>query len=391
MTVTSAPTIGEETLAAFTKQEALVNRDHREQLVQASRMLSDMLKPNPFIYWADFLGSWLIGAFAVAVAVFTEPFSWSMVAAFLIAVFAWFRVSIFIHEITHLPSGSLAGFRAAWNVLAGIPLLLPSIMYEGVHASHHRPTTYGTRQDPEYHPVNGRPLWILLTILISSIIPVVLAIRFLVLAPLGFLIPRYHRHLERTGSAYVINPLYRRTMNQEERRRLYRGELLVLSAWIVAFLLAWQGQLPWRAFPIWGAVYMSLTFINHLRMLGAHRFASNWEQTDRTSQFIDSIDTPNGPLMELLMPVGLRYHALHHLMPSLPYHNLGRAYRRLLRELPDDAIYRAATSKSVLHSWVRLWRGSSAPRESIASLDENRRCPKFILRAVNIDAKKNGA
>ena len=32
----------------------------------------------------------------------------------------------------------------------------------------------------------------------------------------------------------------------------------------------------------------------------------------------------------LIAPVGLRYHALHHWIPSLPYHNLGRAHRLLI-------------------------------------------------------------
>ena len=41
----------------------------------------------------------------------------------------------------------------------------------------------------------------------------------------------------------------------------------------------------------------------------------------------------------LIAPVGLRYHALHHWIPSLPYHNLGRAHRLLLAALAPDAPY----------------------------------------------------
>jgi len=35
----------------------------------------------------------------------------------------------------------------------------------------------------------------------------------------------------------------------------------------------------------------------------------------------------------------LRYHALHHWIPSLPYHNLGRAHRLLLASLGNDTPY----------------------------------------------------
>jgi fatty acid desaturase len=41
----------------------------------------------------------------------------------------------------------------------------------------------------------------------------------------------------------------------------------------------------------------------------------------------------------LLFPVGLRYHALHHLFPTMPYHNLGEAHRRLSSGLPPDSPY----------------------------------------------------
>ena len=41
-----------------------------------------------------------------------------------------------------------------------------------------------------------------------------------------------------------------------------------------------------------------------------------------------------------LFPVGLRYHALHHLFPSPLYRALGEAHRRLLQALPVDSPYR---------------------------------------------------
>jgi fatty acid desaturase len=58
--------------------------------------------------------------------------------------------------------------------------------------------------------------------------------------------------------------------------------------------------------------------------------------------------------------VGLRYHALHHLFPSLPYHNLGRAHQRLMAELPTDSPYRLTNSDSLRQSFLRLWRASLA-------------------------------
>ena len=47
----------------------------------------------------------------------------------------------------------------------------------------------------------------------------------------------------------------------------------------------------------------------------------------------------------LVAPVGLRYHALHHWIPSLPYHNLGRAHRKLVAALHAEAPYRATIER----------------------------------------------
>ena len=62
-----------------------------------------------------------------------------------------------------------------------------------------------------------------------------------------------------------------------------------------------------------------------------------------TAQYLDSVNVPPpGTLPELWAPVGLRYHATHHLLPGLPYHALGEAHRRLAAKLAPESPYHSA-------------------------------------------------
>ena len=78
----------------------------------------------------------------------------------------------------------------------------------------------------------------------------------------------------------------------------------------------------------------------------------------------DSIDTPGAPWTELWAPVGLRYHALHHYFPGIPYHNLSAAYRRVVRHVPAESPYRDSISTSLWRSLNRLFEKATARARS---------------------------
>jgi fatty acid desaturase len=104
-----------------------------------------------------------------------------------------------------------------------------------------------------------------------------------------------------------------------------------------------------------------IAMVNNIRTLGAHRFINDGRELTFVEQLLDSVNYPKFSIIaEMWGPVGLRYHALHHLFPSLPYHNLGQAHERLMAELPADSPYRQTNSDSLRQSLVRLWRASLA-------------------------------
>jgi fatty acid desaturase len=80
--------------------------------------------------------------------------------------------------------------------------------------------------------------------------------------------------------------------------------------------------------------------LNYNRNLAAHHYRSTGRELSHLEQLADSVNiTGSGLLTELFFPLGLRYHGLHHLFPTLPYHNLGAAHRKLLAQLPAESAY----------------------------------------------------
>ena len=58
------------------------------------------------------------------------------------------------------------------------------------------------------------------------------------------------------------------------------------------------------------------------------------------AHILDSCNfTTSDPLTLLFFPFSIRYHALHHLFPSMPYHNLKQAHEHLAAVLPADSPY----------------------------------------------------
>jgi fatty acid desaturase len=319
-------------------------------------LVRDLHRANQGIYWTDLLGTCLVGWVSFAAAVVLKPFSPWMLAGVLLSVCTLYRALCFMHEITHQSARSLPHFETVWNWLVGFPLLMPSFVYVGVHQSHHRINIYGTAQDPEYLPFAHSRKMTTVFALESFFIPIALFFRFIVLTPIGLLFPRFQKMLVVYGSSLTMNVKYRRECIPELVNKVRRDSLITLGIWAVVAAAVSAGLLPWRIFLVWFAVDSLISFVNTLRTLGAHAYENEGEQMDRTGQLLDSIDTPGAFYTELWAPVGLRYHALHHYFPGIPYHNLAEAYRRIMSHVLVSADYAEMTSPSLQHSLRKLYR-----------------------------------
>ncbi len=334
--------------------------DDKDMLRAARDLTRGLGDARASIYWPDMLISAGLGYATLAGAILVDSVPLAIALA-VVSALALYRALLFIHELTHIHRDALPGFRFMWNALVGIPMLIPSFMYEEVHNQHHKRTQYGTAEDPEYLPLALMKPWSLpLFVLIAVLAPIGLIFRFAVLVPLGAVIPPLRKIVWERASALMINPVYlRRPPEGVLKVRVLWQELFgMLWAWALLASTQWIG---WRPLLIAIAVASLVALLNQLRTLVAHLWENDGDPMTVTAQFLDSVNVPPpGMVAELWAPVGLRYHALHHLMPSMPYHDLPEAHRRLKRELGDGSTYDGANHAGMLVLVARIARSTMA-------------------------------
>ena len=301
----------------------------------------------------------------------TSPHARPAIATGVVCVLALYRAISFIHELTHLRAEEVPGFHLAWNALIGVPFLTPSLMYEGVHILHHARDRYGTARDPEYHPLARRPPSQLALFLgIALLAPLGVVLRFAVLGAAG---PR-HPAVPPLGDGEGLGDDHQPRL----RARGFRpraGRRLASPRRSPAGCGAGRsppcssrGSSRLRALVITAGIYAAMAFLNQLRTAVAHAWENDGQPMSVRDQFLDTVNVPPPALLPFLWaPVGLRYHALHHLMPRLPYHNLAAAHRRLVAALPADSDYRRAERQELIPALRHLLTRMRAARPQTSS------------------------
>ena len=343
-------------------------------LAEARTLVRDLFAPRPWIYWTDFLTTIFLGHAAGALArlpfdLQVQPLSLRIalqVLPFIVQCACYYRAVMFVHEIVHLPDRQLRAFRFVWNLLCGIPFLVPSFTYY-THLDHHRRKMFGTADDGEYLPLASMSPWYVFLYLSQCLwVPPLAVIRFGILTPLTWFCPPFRRLIHQRASSLVMDPTYIRPLPTPEMLRLIRLQelgcfLLIAGIAILppVFLNRWPIPFVLHAY----LTSIVLIFLNSLRTLASHRWSSDGQELDFIGQMLDSVTHDNDSWTAVLLnPVGLRYHAAHHLFPSMPYHNIRAAHQRLMAVLPANSPYRATVERSIWSVVRDLMRRASASR-----------------------------
>jgi len=307
------------------------------------------LRPNKLIYYIDFTLSELIGDATLVLASRVQNWSAAQAIYILVSVFFLFRASIFVHEAYH--SGKhIKGFVLYYNLLHGFMHKLPYYCYTP-HRHHHSPETYGTLNDPEYEILGDKPASyniVIAPIFMMAILPLYHIIRWGILPIIfPFIGSKAREAIYENASTAAMNRKFKRKKPSEaEKKEWYIEDAGCVIYSIIFAWLIYADILPLRIAVLWYITLYLLSVANFYRVMMNHRFFTGFEGTNHKQQIIDSITLPISAFNALFHPVGSGYHALHHMFPQIPYHNLGKAHRWLIKTLPENHPYRVTVVRN---------------------------------------------
>jgi fatty acid desaturase len=318
-----------------------------KQVVQESE--TDFFRVKPVRYWFDFLLSVTLAYTAASIYLAYPLGSWQQIAAYPFAIFWLYRLGSLVHEVCHLGHHEMRVFKVVWNLVVGVMTLMPSPFFTRHHRDHHSQKMYGRPEDPEYVVNIFRPgsiPSIVCYALIVAAFPLIVWLRFF-LSPLTFLHPKLREWALTRASALTMNWRYERKLTDFDRWAVTSMELLcwIRAAAIPAAVLL--GAAPWTRMPLLYALGLGTLVLNQMRQLADHHFETEGEEFTMEDHLFDSCNfTGRDFLTWLFFPFSIRYHALHHLFPTLPYHNLKACHYHLVETLPADSPYRRLDQES---------------------------------------------
>ncbi|MBE7525739.1 fatty acid desaturase [candidate division WWE3 bacterium] len=330
-------------------------------LREAHHLVRDLMTPNPWIYWSDFLFHITLGWAAYFTALFSPLFSlwhwadsWS--PCWRCTVRRFFRARAGAFE-----KGTFQNFRLVWNIICGVPFMIPSFTYDGVHNDHHKPDVRhqrGWRVLAVRHAQTGGNGGLCVAV-VSDPDCIGGALRAV---DAGFyLIPPLRKIIWERASSLTIDPAYRRAPDAIRNDHNWQQQELgacLFGCSVIA--LVWSGVFPVAVLVLWYLIAVTIFILNSLRTLAAHAYRN---PGDRKMTLPEQYWT-RSTFREISLSrrcgrrsVALSRHAsfVHEYAVS----QSGKAQRRLVTQLTDNSQYIKTIRSGLWPALKQIWRESS--------------------------------
>jgi fatty acid desaturase len=192
-------------------------------------------------------------------------------------------------------------------------------------------------------------------LLACFLLPVAYIGRFSVLLIAAWISPAVRRWVDVRASSLGILGLSRRAPPTAAERRVWRIQELACGGYLlISGILLLTGVIPLIVILHFYSILVALLVLHSIRIIVGHRYESEGKVRNRLDQVLDSYNfTRQRVITTLLAPLGFHLHALHHLFPNIPYHNMPEAHRRISAALPKDSLYHAVEAPSY---FAEVWR-----------------------------------
>lgn len=311
-------------------------------------LLAEFHSIDKKLIWGDFLLNLLL-SWPLFIYTCFRP----NIYTFIVSIFFLYRGTMLIHEVVHI-SKRVPGYRLAYNLFFGWFTSYPAYIFDG-HLYHHGKATYATKRDPEYKFIPEYNRRTLIGPVISAfILPIFQIIRFGVMPLILPLMPeRYQIFVYERMSTLVFDVNFKRKIKhkKEELKTMRFNDFMCSIYKILTIILILTNILPVRFIIYFYIGFVFCSILNMYRALFNHLYTNeSLKPLNKDEHILDTTTVESGFLTMIIFVNGLNYHALHHLFPEIPYYRLGAAHRLLMKELPEDHIYR----KSVYPSFYSL-------------------------------------
>lgn len=315
---------------------------------EMKKVIENCMSKNPKIYWKDLILNASIAWLTILTLFFIEDYL--ILPILLISSLFVYRSIVFIHELAHLKENDVKYFNTVWHLIIGIPFLTPLFLYRQIHLTHHSKKHYSTSLDAEYYPFGLSKKSIFFHFIYNTIIPFLSIVRFSILTPISYLNIKFRNtilnHFSFMGLKYQFN---RSELSVKNDSKYKLVEFLCFIYTFLIFTLIMNKILPIQFIYYYYFIMTMTLTLNSIRAMGStHFYKFNGIEVNHESQMLDSINIRSENILtKIICPLGLQFHGLHHLFPSIPYHNLKFAFNILNISFPNHPYLKNTTFDSV--------------------------------------------